>query len=255
MTVIIEPQLRHAIDQHYHDGIADQYDHIVVRPRIFTIGLLFEGFIEALGPRETMLDLGCGTGHMLLRYARYFRSALGVDHSMGMLRAAQVNLHKAGLAHAMLLQDELNAFMTRCAGSFDLVTCVGVLHHLSEDERLQLLRSIRAICHAHTRIILAEPVYSADPPPAITHWNQQALGGTRHYAGDIPQDPDEAPLDEATWLAQLREVGLVGIAESRMWEMSTTAEYPGPSEREAIRRLVAEHPGGNVLALLVGPDA
>jgi SAM-dependent methyltransferase len=227
----------------------------VVRPRIFTIGLLFEGFLETVGPRDSMLDLGCGTGHMLLRYARHFRSAVGVDHSMGMLKAAHGNVRKAGLAHTMLLQDELNAFITRCAGSIDLVTCVGVLHHLSEGERMQLLGGIRAICHAHTRVILAEPVYSSDPPSAISQWNQHALGGTRHYVGDIPQDPDEAPLDEASWRAHLGEAGFVCLAESRMWEMSTTAEYPGPSERETIRRLVAEHPGGNVLALVVGPDA
>ena len=50
--------IRHNIDQQYHDAIASQYDHIVVNPRIYTIGLLFEGFAQTFGRRGRMLDLG-----------------------------------------------------------------------------------------------------------------------------------------------------------------------------------------------------
>jgi SAM-dependent methyltransferase len=36
-----------------------------------------------------MLDLGCGTGQMLLRHAARFRRAVGVDHSAEMLDVAR----------------------------------------------------------------------------------------------------------------------------------------------------------------------
>lgn len=244
---------RHAIDRQYHDGIAAQYDNVVVRPRIFTIGLLFEGFASAFGPCGTMLDLGCGTGHLLLRYAQQFRSVLGVDHSSGMLQAAAANLQAAGISHSILLRRELQAFMADCASHFDLISCVGVLHHLTEDERGSLLQAMRQRCHGSSRVLLAEPVLAEEAPAAVLQWNQAALGGRRAYSGDIPAEPDEAPIAEDRWRQQIEDAGFAIMVESRMWEMSTTTEYPGPSEREQIRRIIADHPGGNVLALLLGP--
>lgn len=238
-------------DEIYHDGIADQYDYLVVRPRIFTIGLLFEGFEEAFGDRDAQLDLGCGTGHMLLRYARGFRSALGVDHSAGMLDSAAANLRAAGLGHAMLLKSDLLGFASKCHTRFDLITCVGVLHHLEPGPRAELLRQMRQLCSPQGRVLLAEPVETDPFPDAVAAWNAAALGGQRSYHGEIPEDPDEAPLDEAGWRAAIGDAGWNVQAESRMWEMSTTLEHPGPSERARIRQLVAEHPGGNVLALLL----
>ena len=116
------------IDQHYHDEIAGQYDHVVVRPRGFPIDLLFERFESLFVGRERMLDLGCGTGHMLLRYARSFRAAIGVDHSCGMLEQAGRNLSGVGVSNAILVQSDLMSFVEQQARSqFDLITCVGVL--------------------------------------------------------------------------------------------------------------------------------
>jgi SAM-dependent methyltransferase len=240
-------------DERYHDGVAAQYDHLVVNPRIYTIGILFEGFAQAFGGRDSMLDLGCGTGHMLLRYAERFRSALGVDHSAGMLAAARANLIERGLGHVVLIKSDLNQFARSCCSPFDLISCVGVLHHLVEADRQALLRQLRALCSERGRIVLAEPVEVGAAPDQIEAWNRQALGGQRQYQGEIPEDPDEAPLDEDRWRAMISEAGFAVEAESRMWEMSTTTERPGPNERERIRRLVADHPGGNVLAFVLRP--
>ncbi len=241
-------------DERYHDGVASQYDYLVVNPRIFTIGLLFEGFAEAFGGRDSMLDLGCGTGHMLLRYADRFRSAIGVDHSVGMLASARDNLVERGLAHAVLIKSDLNQFARSCCSSFDLIACVGVLHHLTERDRTSLLKQLRGLCSQRGRIVLAEPVQAGQAPPEIDAWNRVALGGQRHYHGEIPEDPDEAPLDEGVWRSTIADAGFVIEAESRMWEMSATVERPGPTEREQIRRLVADHSGGNVLAFVLRPD-
>ncbi|MCB1605668.1 MAG: class I SAM-dependent methyltransferase [Xanthomonadales bacterium] len=241
------------IDQRYHDGIAGQYDHVVVRPRGFPIELLFERFDTLFCGRQRMLDLGCGTGHMLLRFARQFRAAMGVDHSQGMLARAAENLSAVGIDNAILVQADLLQFVQQQSRSqFDLITCVGVLHHLQVPDIAALLSALRSRLSPGGRILLAEPITGATEPPAISAWNRQALGGTRDFVGEFPQDPDEAPLEESAWRQAIAGAGLVSVAENRMWECSTSEEFPNTAEREALRQLIAAHPGGNILALLLG---
>ncbi len=241
------------IDQRYHDEIAGQYDHVVVKPRGFPIDLLFERFETLFCSRERMLDLGCGTGHMLLRYAAGFRAALGVDHSKGMLEQAERNLAAVGVSNAILVHADLLGFVQQQSCSrFDLITCVGVLHHLQPADVGVLLAALRGRLSAGGKILLAEPITGADEPAAISEWNRRALGGSRDFQGEFPQDPDEAPLDESAWRAAVDEAGLRVVAENRMWECSTSAEFPTVQEREALRQLIAANPGGNILALLLG---
>ncbi len=240
------------LDRSYHDGIADQYDRVVVRPRTFAIDLLFEGMLDLLGSREQLLDLGCGTGHMLVRYAGAFRAAIGVDHSVGMLRQAQANLERRGLRNVVLLRSDLFAFCAEVMPGFDAITCVGVLHHLTDTGRAQLLDAMHRLCAVHGRVLLAEPLISGREPAAVTEWNRNATLGARHFEGHLPPDPNEAPLDEGTWRSAIARAGFEVIAENRMWDISASRELPPAQEREAMRRLVEWNPGGNVMALLLG---
>jgi SAM-dependent methyltransferase len=240
-------------DRQYHDGIADQYDRVVVEPRAYAIGLLFEGLLDLLGSGEKLLDLGCGTGHMLLRCAGAFRTAVGVDHSDGMLRAARSSLDRRGLRNVVLVRRDLFAFCSEVISSFDAITCVGVLHHLTDDGRGRLLDAMHALCAAHGRVLLAEPLRSSPEPQAVIEWNRSVGGGDRRrFDGSLPPDPNEAPLDEGAWRADIKRAGFEVIAETRIWDVSASRELPPMQERDALRRLVAQNPGGNVMALLLG---
>ncbi len=68
-------------DIRYHAAIAHEYDAVITQPRAFPNDLLFGALDPLVVPGARMLDLGCGTGQMLLRYARRFSSATGVDRS------------------------------------------------------------------------------------------------------------------------------------------------------------------------------
>ena len=75
---------------------------------------------------SSLLDLGCGTGHLTERLCDRFPSArvIGVDYSPGMLRQATARLASTTadlvLANAQLLPFD--------AGSFDVVTCTESFH-------------------------------------------------------------------------------------------------------------------------------
>jgi len=84
-------------------------------------------------PIDSLLDLGTGTGWILLLLASLYRRAIGVDASRDMLSVARSNLDKAGVVKASVRHgDILNLPLE--GQDFDLVTIHQVLHFLDQPE-------------------------------------------------------------------------------------------------------------------------
>ena len=88
-----------------------------------------------------ILDAGCGSGHRITNVAEFFKNCdfLGVDISEKSLEIAN-GLKDTKKLHNIRFQnhDIMNGVET--LGKFDLVLCMGVLHHLSNpDKGLQML--------------------------------------------------------------------------------------------------------------------
>lgn len=84
-------------------------------------------------PVDAFLDLGTGTGRMLLLLSGVYRRAVGIDASRDMLAVARANLDKSGITKATVRQgDILNLPLD--AQDFDLVIIHQVLHFLYEPE-------------------------------------------------------------------------------------------------------------------------
>ncbi len=95
---------------------------------------------DRLGPRVRMLDVGCGSG----RWTRYLADRVGhvdaIDPSDAILSAAltHADLHKVRWSRAFA-ED-----LPFPADSFDLVLCIGVLHHV-QDPQAALRESLRVL--------------------------------------------------------------------------------------------------------------
>lgn len=86
------------------------------------------------GPIDAHLDVGTGTGQLLIHLAGRTRRSVGVDLSHDMLSLARANIEKAGLRHAQVRPGDVHALPFEAA-SFDLVTLHQVLHFLDEPQR------------------------------------------------------------------------------------------------------------------------
>ena len=236
----------------FHRKTAAIYDHVNSEPRLLANDILFAPLDRQVAPGESMLDLGCGTGQMLLRYGSRFRRRVGVDHSDEMLDVARTRLAGSATGQCTLLKSEFFEFLDTHRDRYSLVTCVGCLHHLPVAAFAVFFRLVRARLAENGLLLLAEPVGTGGrtPPPLVTKWNATSVMATR--AALMPmEESHEAPIDEDTLLLQPGSFGFRRVVTSRGWELFQRAIPASLIDHVALRYLHARFGGtGNVVAVL-----
>ena len=93
-------------------------------------------------PNQRVLDLGCGTGTLVVLLKRKYPTAqiVGVDPDPKALQRAQKKVRRAGVA--VQLDEGFADELPYEAGTFDRVLSSFMLHHLEEQEREKTLREV-----------------------------------------------------------------------------------------------------------------
>ena len=135
-------------------SIADLYDLVIPYRDRPDVAFFVEAAKEAGGP---ILELGCGTGRILIPTARAGVDVVGLDRSAPMLAVCRERLREeAGAVQARveLVQDDMRDF-SLCR-SFRLVTIPfrPFQHLITVDEQISCLASIRRHLAADGRLIL-----------------------------------------------------------------------------------------------------
>jgi SAM-dependent methyltransferase len=236
----------------FHRKTAAIYDHVNTEPRILANDLLFAPLDRLVSPGESMLDLGCGTGQMLRRYASRFRRAIGVDHSRDMLDIAEQRMADAARGRWTLVHSDFFRYLEAHAERHSLVTCVGCLHHLPVEAFDVFFRLVRSRLEANGQLLLAEPVATegGEAPAAIARWNAKSVMAER--APLMPmEESHEAPIVADVLLRQPEAHGFRLVVASRAWEMFQRALPASALDHVAMRYLHARYgKTGNVVAAL-----
>jgi SAM-dependent methyltransferase len=239
-------------DVAFHRKTAAIYDHVNTEPRVLANDLLFAPLDRRVTPGESMLDIGCGTGQMLLRHATRFRRAVGVDHSREMLDLARARVPAVATGRCVLVLSDFFRYLETDRDRHSLVTCVGCLHHLPADAFEIFFRLVRARLPPHGQMLLAEPVDTGGrlPPPQVTKWNAQSVMATR--AALMPmEESHEAPIGDDVLLRLPERFGFRRVVVSRAWEMFQRHLPAGAVDHLAMRYLHARYGRtGNVVAVL-----
>jgi 2-polyprenyl-3-methyl-5-hydroxy-6-metoxy-1,4-benzoquinol methylase len=102
-----------------------------------------------------LLDYGCGDGTFLALTHGRFERAIGADVDDGQLEACRARLgHLAGVR--FLRADDLAA--PEHAHAFDVVTCMEVLEHCPDPERLRVLDTLSLLAAPRGRVIISVPI-------------------------------------------------------------------------------------------------
>lgn len=93
-------------------------------------------------PNQRVLDLGCGTGTLVVLLKRKYATAqiVGLDPDPKALRRAEKKVRRAGLE--VQLDEGFSDELPYDEGTFDRVLSSFMLHHLEEHEREKTLREV-----------------------------------------------------------------------------------------------------------------
>jgi len=120
---------------------------------------------EYIRPREgeRVIDLGCGPGAILPFLGGV--SYTGIDENPGHIaRARQRN----GGRGTFIAGDFAKA-LEQSFGTFDLVLCLGLLHHLADARASELLSLARSLLASGGRMVAVDPAFTSDQP-RIARW-------------------------------------------------------------------------------------
>lgn len=108
---------------------------------------VYRGYADYVG--SPILELGCGTGRLLVPLAQAGLEVHGLDRSPAMLARARARLEAEGLGHVPLHQGDMTDLRDFPEGHFRLVFSAinSFLHLETREQQLAALRAVRRILH------------------------------------------------------------------------------------------------------------
>lgn len=146
----------------FYTTIAEHYD------RIFPFKPVQKDFIESLGvagPQATLLDVGCGTGSLIISLSEQFSTSVGIDPDPEMLQMAKIKSLKSKIDYKGEVDDPgklvflpkgmLDLTEEFAAESFTMVLCLGntLVHLSSMDEVKEMLQQCYQVLKPDGRLI------------------------------------------------------------------------------------------------------
>jgi SAM-dependent methyltransferase len=168
----------------------------------------YEG--EASKAEGTVLELGCGTGRILLPIARAGRTIVGLDRSREMLarcRAKLLEEPESVQARVTLHASDVRAFNLRA--TFDLVTApFRVMQHLTTiDDQLQFMHAVARHVGPRGRFIF--DVFNPNFARLVAVDGMEHDDTPEHVLPDGRSFRRAARLTHVRWLDQVTETELI----------------------------------------------
>lgn len=128
----------------------------------------------APAPDARVLDVGCGPGALVRRFARAAAQVTGCDSHSGMIARAEDIAQREGLDNTMYRVGEL-PHLPFGANSFDLVTATNVV--FLQSDPLAALREMARACKPGGRVAMLNPSPQMSVAAATAHMDRQGVDG------------------------------------------------------------------------------
>ncbi|HVL67915.1 MAG TPA: class I SAM-dependent methyltransferase [Vicinamibacterales bacterium] len=111
--------------------------------------------LAACGRGGALLDYGCGDGTFIALTHGLFRRAVGADVDREQLNDCRARF---GTLAGVEFEEVPRLQAPAHAGAYDVVTCMEVLEHCTDQQRRQVLADLHRLCAKEGRIIISVPI-------------------------------------------------------------------------------------------------
>lgn len=142
----------HALGYRWLNRLYDPLIRLTMAERSFKTQLIAQ---SGLSSDSRVLDVGCGTGTLLLMLQQQgISSAVGVDGDRDILALARRKGERAGAPICVLAS--LSMALPFESGSFDRVFSTLMLHHLDDEAKLRSLEEMRRVVRDNGELHIAD---------------------------------------------------------------------------------------------------
>ena len=179
---------------------------------------------------KRILDAGCGTGEKSIFFTKAgAKEVIAIDFSKGQIEEAKKKAKKEQIKNLIFKEKDILKDNLEELGKFDIIVCLGVLHHTSEPEKAfarilgRLKRKgiiIIGLYHKYSRLKyriqrkLLRTFVSKDPEKIIAfiskiNKNQRAPKSTLYDRYTVPQESYHT-LKEVNWWFKKHNISILG---------------------------------------------
>jgi SAM-dependent methyltransferase len=199
--------------------------------------------VEAAKPRpsDLTLDVACGSGSVVVAFARVAKKSAGLDATLAMLCEAEKLAAANNIANVEWHSGDVYA-LPFPDNSFDIVTCRFAFHHLREPARA--LAEMVRVCRVGGRITLCDGIASDDPEKAAAFNRME-----RH------RDPSTVEFRPLGWHQALFKAAGLPAPTTHFYQVPAererliAASFPENDDRALLRRMIDESVEGDRMGL------
>jgi ubiquinone/menaquinone biosynthesis C-methylase UbiE len=182
--VVTQPIDERLVGAHYAQwfghgvrGIAMRY--LFSRRGLWVINTPYRRILgaAAIGPRDRLLDLGCGIGNLLIALAErvpFEQPPIGVDVSPALIDLGRSEVQRAGIAGPIALEVAAATALPFPAHAFDVVITSHVIKHLDDRSLAMALAEVARVLRGGGRFLLWE--FERSPRSLPIFWSARLTG-------------------------------------------------------------------------------
>ena len=196
------------------------------------------------GPDDTVLDVACGPGLIVVAVARVAGHATGIDLTPAMLERARTHAAGQGVTNVSWQQGDVLP-LPYADASFSIVSSRFAFHHFLDP--LAVLTQMARVCRPGGTVIVVD---SAPAPDKADAFNRM----------EVVRDPSHVrALPEAEHLELFRQAGLPSprVTHYRLegeLESLIARSFPKPGDDATLRRIFADSLAGDPLGIQARRD-
>jgi SAM-dependent methyltransferase len=201
--------------------------------------------LSGAGPDDTVLDVACGPGLIVVAFARMVKHATGIDLTPAMLERARAYAAEQGVANVTWRQGDVLP-LPYPDGAFSIVSSRFAFHHFLDP--LAVLQQMARVCTPGGTVIVVD---SAPAPDKADAFNRM----------EVVRDPSHVrALPLAEHLDLFRRAGLPEprVTHYRLegeLESLIARSFPKPGDDATLRRIFADSLAGDTLGIQARRDA